>query len=335
VELRALGARGSATTLDSRPPRGAALPVAALATRTRAGGGAPRLWGLRRRHYLYLAPAVGLFGAFVIYPIVYVVKTSFTLHDVASVGRGTFANYLAVFEDPPFWTAFKNMAYWGAITIVVQMVLGAILAYLIENYTRRSKAIFRTVFFLPVVTSVSVIALLWEQIYAPEYGPLQYVLQKLGIVFTGNLLAQANTVVFALIIVNIWEYTGFSMFLYIVGIHRMPKEVLDSATIDGASGFRLARHVIAPLLSNVTKSLVLLGVIGTLQTFPLVYLMTNGGPDHASEVFGTYIFTKAFIVDERGYASALSVLTLIIAFVATVIQLRFFGTKVGFAKDDQ
>jgi len=309
------------------------MAVSASRRRGRSGGGVPASLELHRRHYLYLAPTVALFGVFILYPLYQVVRTSLIVHDTASDGHSLLANFFAVFTDSVFWMSARNMLYWAVLTVVIQMVIGGVLAYLIENYTRRSRAIFRTVFFIPVVTSVSVIAIVWSQIYAPEYGPLQDILSKVGINLTLSLTGDPSTAIFSCIIVNIWEFTGFSMLLYIVGLTRIPSEVLDAAKIDGASGWRLSRHILVPMLSSVTKSLVLLGVIGTLQTFPLVYLITAGGPNHASEIFGTYIFSKAFILDQTGYASALSVITLLVAFVATAMQVRLLRSNVGLGLD--
>ena len=308
--------------------------MATLATKLRphTRDGAPRFMELRRHHYLYLLPAVALFAVFVVYPVFDVVRTSITLHDTASHGTGLFANFLSVLSDGVFWIAARNMLYWAALTILVQMLVGGVLAYLIETYTDRSRAWFRTVFFIPVVTSVSVIAIVWSQIYAPEYGPLQWLLAKFGFHLTYSVLGSPNTAIFGCIAVNIWEFTGFSMLLYIVGLHRIPTEVLDAAKIDGSTGWSLARHVLAPMLSGVTKSLLLLGIIGTLQTFPLVYLMTSGGPNQSSQIFGTYIFQKAFIEDQNGYASALSVIVLVIAFVATALQVRLLKSNIGIGR---
>jgi ABC-type sugar transport system permease subunit len=147
------------------------------------------------------------------------------------------------------------------------------------------------------------------------------------------VLGSPNTAIFGCIFVNIWEFTGFSMLLYVVGLHRIPGEVLDAAKIDGSSGLSLGRYVLVPMLSGVTKSLLLLGIIGTLQTFPLVYLMTAGGPNHGSEIFGTYVFEKAFILVQNGYASALSVITLAIAFIATALQVRLLRSNIGIGQN--
>lgn len=303
--------------------------VVAARPRGQRGDEPSRFLKARRRHYLYLAPGLALFGVFIAYPVVDVVRTSLTIHDTASHGKGLLANFLAVLTDGVFWTAAKDMLYWAVLTIFVQMVVGGTLAYLIETYTVRSRAWFRTVFMIPVVTSVSVIAIVWSQIFAPEYGPLQWLLAKVGYHLNFSILGSPNTAIFGCIIVNIWEFTGFSMLLYVVGLHRIPLEIRDAARVDGSTGLSMAKNILVPMLSSVTKSLLLLGIIGTLQTFPLVYLMTAGGPDNASQIFGTYIFQKAFVEVQSGYASALSVITLFIAFVATALQVRLLRSSVG------
>jgi raffinose/stachyose/melibiose transport system permease protein len=280
--------------------------------------------------YLYILPAVVFFVAFVAYPIFWVLIESF-------YGRnGTHApelvgvdQYLRALGDPVFWHVLGNMFLWGLITIPVQMFIGGVIAYFIERYTYRSKTFFRVMFFLPVITSVSVVSIVWAQMYAPYYGIVQEYLKYLGLQLNIALLGEPKTAIFALIIVNIWQWTGFSMIMYVAGLNNIPGDIFDAARIDGAHGLKLAARIIVPLLSPVTRSLLLLGVIGTLQTFPIVYLMTDGGPDHASEVFGTYIFKQGFVIGDTGYSSALSTLVLAIALLLSIIQIVAFGAQLS------
>ncbi len=238
-------------------------------------------------------------------------------------------NYFAVLTDPVFWTVMKNMFLWALITIPVQMLIGGSIAYFIEFYTDSWRTFFRTMYFLPVVTSVSVVSLIWLQIYAPYYGIGQEYLKLIGLTLSTSPLGDPDSAIYALIVVNIWQWTGFSMLMYIAGLTNLPKEILEAARVDGARGYRLAVSVIIPMLSNVTKSLLLLGIIGTLQTFPIVFLMTNGGPNHASEIFGTYIFKQSFVLGDLGTGAALSVIVLLIAFVLSVMQILFLGSQLG------
>ncbi|MBV8813294.1 MAG: sugar ABC transporter permease [Verrucomicrobia bacterium] len=271
-----------------------------------------------------------MFLVFIVYPILWVISGSLrgngSLHPTAFVGLD---HYRQVFQDPVFWRVLLNMFLWGLITIPVQMVIGGTIAYLIERHTTRSKTFFRVMFFLPVITNVSVISIVWSQMYAPYYGIIQHYVKFVGLQLTTSPLGDPSLVIYALILVNIWQWTGFSMIMYVAGLNNIPSELWDAAKIDGAYGWRLAMGVIVPLLSPVTRSLLLLGVIGTLQTFPIVHLMTDGGPDHASEIFGTYIFKQGFVIGDLGYASALSTLVLLIALVLTIIQIVAFGAQLN------
>jgi multiple sugar transport system permease protein/raffinose/stachyose/melibiose transport system permease protein len=174
-----------------------------------------------------------------------------------------------------------------------------------------------------------VVAIVWSQMYAPYYGIVQQYLKQVGLKLGIALLADPDTVIFALILVNIWQWTGFSMIMYVAGINNIPEDIFDAARIDGARGWALARNVIVPLVAPVTKSLLLLGIIGTLQTFPIVYLMTDGGPDHASEIFGTYIFKQGFVIGNLEYSAALSVIVLVLALVLSIVQIVAFGAQLA------
>ena len=280
------------------------------------------------RSQLFLLPAVAMFVAFVAYPVLWILLRSLHVDEPAS-GGVTFANYRATLADPVFWVMLRNMALWGGITIPVQMVLGGGIAYLIERCTRRSRTFFRTMFFLPVVTSVTVVAIVWGQMYAPYYGIIGAYLAPLGLDVLGAPLADPSFAILALIGVNVWQWTGFSMILYVAGINNIPTELFDAASIDGARGLRMVCSIVVPMLAPVTRALLLLGVIGTLQTFPLVYLMTGGGPDHASEVFGTYIFRQGFVLNDTGVSAALSVIVLVLSLALSVAQMIAFGTRLA------
>lgn len=280
--------------------------------------------------YLFLLPAVALFVVFIAYPIVWVLGESFFSVGNDRVNRFVgLDTYLSVLADPVFWIVVRNMVLWGLITIPVQMVIGGTIAYFIERHTDTWRSFFRTMFFLPVVTSVSVISLVWVQIYAPYYGIAQEYLKHLGIEMASSPIGDPSTAIFALIVVNIWQWTGFSMLMYVAGIANLPTEVLDAARVDGARGLRLAFSVIIPMLSPVTKSLLLLGVIGTLQTFPIVQLMTTGGPNHASEVFGTYVFRTSFVLGDTGRGATISVIVLLLALILSIVQIVYLGANLS------
>lgn len=280
--------------------------------------------------YIFLLPATLLFVVFVAYPILWVIGKSLYVHQPdASDTFGGLTNYLDTFRDPVFWIVMRNIFLWGLITIPVQMLIGGTVAYFVERHTFAWRGFFRTMYFLPVVTSVSVVSLVWIQIYAPYYGIAQEYLQRIGITMTTSPIGDPTMAIYALILVNIWQWTGFSMLMYVAGFANLPPEVLDAARVDGAHGFKLAVFVIIPMVSPVTKSLLLLGIIGTLQTFPIVHLMTGGGPNHASEIFGTYIFRQSFVLGDTGVGATLSVVVLALALILSVAQILLLGADLG------
>lgn len=280
--------------------------------------------------YLFALPATLLFAVFIAYPILWVAGQSVWTKSTSGLQAfAGLAHYGVVLADPTFWIVVRNMFLWGAITIPVQMLIGGLLAYFIERHTYRMRSFFRTMYFLPVVTSVSVISLVWVQIYAPYYGIAQEYLRHVGITMVSSPIAEPRTAIYALILVNVWQWTGFSMLMYIAGLANMPSEVLDAARVDGATGWRLAVNVVVPMLAPATKSLLLLGIIGTLQTFPIVHLMTGGGPNHASEVFGTQIFKQSFVIGDTGGGATLSVIVLVIALVLSLVQIAFLGARLA------
>jgi raffinose/stachyose/melibiose transport system permease protein len=276
---------------------------------------------------LFLAPAVLFFVLFIAYPIEFIVQGSFfkwsTLANMQFVGLD---NYKALLQDKVFGITLRNSLYWIIVTVFIQMLLGFIFAYIIEEKMVRNKSLFRTVFFIPVVTSVVAIAILFKNMFSPYQGLITNALYRVGFKGPFNWLGDINSAIFGVIAVNIWEWTGWSMLLYIAGISQISPDIKEAAKIDGAKGFRLIRSIYLPLLSSVHKSLVMLGIIGSLQTFALVYSMTSGGPNSASEMPGTYIFRMGFSVQQMGYASAISVVILLIALLLTVTQVVTIGS---------
>jgi multiple sugar transport system permease protein/raffinose/stachyose/melibiose transport system permease protein len=276
---------------------------------------------------LFLAPAVIFFILFIAYPVEFIVQGSFfkwsTLANMQFVGLD---NYKALFQDKVFGITLRNSLYWIVVTVFVQMLLGFTFAYIIEEKMTRRKSLYRTVFFIPVVTSVVAIAILFKNMFSPYQGLITNALYRMGFKGPFNWLGDVHSAIFGVIAVNIWEWTGWSMLLYIAGISQISPDIKEAAMIDGAKGFRLIRRIYLPLLAPVHKSLIMLGIIGSLQTFALVYSMTSGGPNSASEMPGTYFFRMGFSVQQMGYASAISVVVLLIALILTVAQVVTVGS---------
>lgn len=276
--------------------------------------------------YLFILPSILFFLFYILYPIVFAGYGSlFSWSNLLNMKFVGLQNYAKLFSDPVFLKVMRNVVYWILITVIVQAAIGFTLAYIIEEKLPHFKGFFRTLFFLPVVTSVVVIAILWANIYKPYQGILANFLSLFGIGII-DFLGNTRLAIFSIILVNIWEWTGWSMVLYVAGINQIPEEIKEAASIDGASGLQQIFRIYLPSLSGTHKSLVVLGIIGSLQTFALIYSMTGGGPNHATEMPGTYIFQTGFSNQQMGYASAISMAILLLALVLTAIQVLFLGS---------
>jgi ABC-type sugar transport system permease subunit len=237
-----------------------------------------------------------------------------------------WANYARLAGDWIFRLALRNEVLWALFTIFPQMFLGFILAVCL-NRPLFGRNIYRAILYMPAVISPVVIGIIWQSIYDPYMGPLADFLRSVGLgSWVRAWLAEPQTALFAIIAVNVWKWTGWSMIMYLAGLQGIPEEVYEAATIDGVNVFQRVTKIMWPMCRGTTLTLILLGVIGTLQEFALVYVLTKGGPNHASELLTTHIFNEAFTLRNMGYASAISVVLLIIGVVMSMLQLRYTGS---------
>jgi ABC-type sugar transport system permease subunit len=297
----------------------------------------PRLLTGRRPQnspgFLFVSPSLILFLVFVLYPIFYILYASLYRWD--GVNPGIFvslSNYWGLAHDSAFWLAMRNALYWAPLTVLPQMVLGFLIA-LVLNSRIPGQGIFRAIFYIPCIISPVVIGIVWQRIYNPFGGLLSDVGIATGLRFLMTpFLSSTTTAIFAVIVVNVWQWTGFSMLLYVAGLQGLPYDVLEAARIDGANSLQMILKVIWPMLRHVHLTLILLGIIGTLQTFPLIYMMTGGGPNHATETLPNYIFLQAFRLQSMGYASAISVVLMVVMLGLSMFQVRVLGARFSFSE---
>ncbi|MBU2667921.1 sugar ABC transporter permease [Actinoplanes bogorensis] len=282
---------------------------------------------------LFLLPTFVLFALFVVYPIIYNVQASTLDWDGVNIGEFVgLGNYTELLKDPIFVTTLKNSGWWILLTIVPQALIGFFLALLL-NEKIRGRSIYRAIFFVPAVLSPVVVGIVWQRMLDPFNGVFAKIGRATGLEFlTKGYLADPKTAIFAAIVVNVWMWTGFSMLFYLAGLQLIDDSVLQAAKIDGASTWKTVTAIIWPLLKSTHLSLLLLGIIGSLKTFELVYVLTEGGPNHASEMLPTYTFKQAFQLQSVGYASTISVVLLVIAVVSSLSMVRAFGS--GFLTGD-
>lgn len=283
---------------------------------------------------LFLLPAIALFAVFVIYPIVYNIQASTLDWDGVNAGKYVgLGNFLQLFQDPIFFITIKNSGLWILLTIIPQAVFGLCLALMLNRGIFGS-TVYRAIFFIPAILSPVVVGIVWARILDPSTGLLADIAQATGLDFLSNdFLSDPHSAIFAVIAVNVWMWTGFSMLFYLSGLQLIDSSVLEAAKIDGASSFQTTLRITIPLLKSTHLSLLLLGIIGSLKTFELVYVLTQGGPNHASEMLPTYAFEQAFQQQSVGYASTISVVLLVIAVVSSLSMVRVFGS--GFISGDE
>jgi len=268
-------------------------------------------------------PAVLIFSMFVLYSIVYSFFLSlhkwdgFVQTPWIFVG---FNNFMKVLQDEVFWISLKNTLVFSATTTFIWSTAGLILALLISSRPK-GMTFFRTLFFAPAVIGTIMVALLWRRVYEPNFGMLNSMLYALHLgEFTHGWLQEPRLVIFSLAQVYIWQYTGYSMVIYIAGLQTIPNELFNAARIDGASTVEVIRYITLPLMLPFIGIVVMLNIIGSMKVFALVYSMTRGGPMHASEVITTYMYLQAFEFNNMGYASAI---TFLLAILILIFSLSF------------
>ncbi|MFQ6402111.1 MULTISPECIES: carbohydrate ABC transporter permease [Bacillus amyloliquefaciens group] len=279
--------------------------------------------------YLFLAPAL-IFLLFVYIPIFE--NVFFSLFEWSSFQpEKTFIglkNYIDLFHDPVFFTALRNNVLYAVISLICQVGGGLILAAVLEDrLVRKWSPFFRTVFFLPVVISMTVIALLFDFIYNPEIGLLNQLLEAVGLdELTRAWLGDENTAMLSVIFVSQWQSVGYIAMLYIVSIQSIPAELYESAQLDGAGKIQQFFHITVPQTKEMSFVAVVMTLTGAFTVFNEPYILTGGGPGNASEVLSTFLYKSAFTKDMMGYASAIATVVLLLTLALSLIQMKFFKT---------
>lgn len=276
----------------------------------------------RRIGWIYVFPCLALFATFLVFPILYNIWNSLSRETTAGTTSWSLQNYAQFATDDVFWMAVRNSLIWVVCTTLIQMALGFFIALLLERVIVRGRAIYRTILFLPMAITPTVIAIVFQNIYSPQYGLLFGLFQQFGLADRfPDLLGSLNIATYAVIAVNIWQWVGYYILLYSVGIANIDSELISAAEVDGARGWPRIRHIYFPLVRSTHLSLLILGPIQALQQFPLIYLMTSGGPANSTQVMATYIFQKGYVENDMHYSSAISIVLLFIALVIAGIEL--------------
>jgi len=276
--------------------------------------------------YLFILPLALLFLVFIVYPIVYNGVISFYDWNGISLTK-TFtgwSNYKKVFADPVLKRILLNFLIFGVSTILIQAFLGILYASFFIRKLRFS-GLYRIFLYMPVIITPTIISSIFGKILEYNQGSLNQLLRFAGLEFlTRQWLADPNLALVCLIVINIWQWTGYSMLIYYANMLNIPQDLYEAATIDGASPFQQFFRITLPLLRSTHFTLFVMGALGSLKCFDLPYILTRGGPNYATEFFSTSIYRKSFELFDQGGASATVMIMFAVALLITALQMRLY-----------
>lgn len=231
------------------------------------------------------------------------------------------SNYAKAFSDWVFWKALKNTVVYFIFTFLIQNFLGYIFAAILHTKVKLA-TLHKCLIFIPTILAPATMAPVFRLLFSPQ-GMLQDIFNTLHLDITVDWLARPNSALFILMIICIWQYTGMSFILYYAAMSQIDHEMLEAAHLDGAGNLRILWSMVLPNCKGTTVSLAMLGIIGALKTFDIPYLITTGGPNHATEFLGTYIYRQGIRQSHLGYAAAMSVVLLVLAIGGAILVNRF------------
>jgi multiple sugar transport system permease protein len=308
-----------------------------MSTETAASHGmAKRFWTLRRTEalsgYLYISPWLLGFLVFTLFPFVASAYLSLTNYTILSaprfVGLDNFGTILT--RDKLFWGSMRRTLFYAGVSVPLG-ILGSLFCALLLNQNLKATSLWRTLYFLPSLTPIVALALLWKWLLQPDFGLLNLLLGKVGIPGPG-WLGTPEWAIPALIIMALWGGIGGGrMVTFLAGLQGVPKEMYEAAEIDGAGTWHKFRHITLPMISPSMFFNLVLGIIGALQVFAVAYVSTEGGPAYATWFYVLHLFTQAFKYMNMGYASALAWIFFVVVLIFTYVQIRASGRWVYYA----
>jgi multiple sugar transport system permease protein len=284
-----------------------------------------RAWR-ERSAYLFLAPGVLIFSVFTLAALIFAFYLTFHRWSIIEPAKPYvgLTNYDDMVHDERFLQSVLNTIYFTGASVPITMVIGLGLALLL-NQPIRGRAIFRTAYYLPVVTPFVVSALLWKWLYNGQFGLFNYYMMKGHIIDQPLLwLSDKDLAMPAVVLMTVWSGVGFSMVVYLAGLQAIPGDLYESAKMDGASAWKRIWYITIPMLRPTTLFLLVIGIIGSLQVFTQIFVMTSGGPVNKTTTMVYYMYLWAFKYYDMGYASTLAFALFAMLLVFTALQLRLF-----------
>ncbi len=278
---------------------------------------------------MFVMPLVILFLVMNVYPIVYNLVISAT--DWNGIAKSWnfigLTNYSKLLVNPVMPRVIRNFAVFGIATILIQAALGVLLASFFARGVKGA-GLYRTVFYVPVIATATIVGNIFSKILETNRGYLNEFFRTVGLnALAQPWLAEPNLALLWIILINIWQWTGYSMLMYYANMLNIPQDIYEAATIDGANPRQQFFRITLPLLRSTHFTLFVLGALGSLKCFDLPYVLTKGGPNYATEFFSTYINKQSFELFDQGMSSAIVVVMLALAMLITLLQLRLYSRK--------
>jgi len=285
---------------------------------------------MRRRAnpaWLFVAPALGAIALFLFVPVFASLLLSFTDFDIYAVAdlRNLrfvgFANYQTLLAEPLFWQALRNTLYFVAVGGPLSVAASLAAALLVNARLARWRPLFRTAFFLPVVTTLVAIAVVWRYLYHPRIGLINQLLAGFGVAPI-DWLGDPRWAMPAIIAMSIWKNFGFNMVIFVAGLQAIPERLYEAASLDGAGPWRQFRYVTLPMLAPTALFVAVMTMIGGFQLFAEPYVMTQGGPSNRTLSVVLLMFQEGFRFWNMGYAAAIAFVLFAILLAGTALQLK-------------
>ena len=277
--------------------------------------------------WLFLAPALVLIGVFFVLPVAAALLLSFTDFDLYAVGDLDNArwvglrNYLHLLQTPLFWQALRNTFYFALVGGPLTIAASLAAALLLSSKLVRFKGVFRTIYFVPFVTTLVAVSIVWRYLYHARYGLLNYVLSFVGI-GPVDWLGDPRWAMPAIILMAVWKNFGYNMLIFIAGLQSIPEELYEAAHLDGASPWRRFWHITLPMLAPTFLFVGVITMIGYFQLFAEPYVMTQGGPLRATTSVVLLMYEEGFRWWRMGYAAAVAFVLFLVIAIWTIVQMR-------------
>ncbi|RUS48998.1 carbohydrate ABC transporter permease [Cohnella sp. AR92] len=284
-----------------------------------------RGWSKYKYPYMFIAPVIILLTVFSVVPIIVALIISFTdmdligLADYSHIKGVGFSNYIDLFKDPVFLKSIYNTAIYVVIGVPLVVILSMAIALLLNYGTGWLFKTFRLVYYLPSITNIVAVAVVWGYLYNSNYGLFNYVLSWFGIPEQQWLLDPSLAKV-SLILLALWKALGLNMIIFLAALQGIPRDYYEAAELDGATGWKKLRYITVPLLGFATFFVTITTLIGWIQFFEEPFVMTKGGPLNATMSMALFIYNNGFQLNNFGYAASGSFVLFIIIIIATIVQ---------------